>query len=121
MEYKKILIIFLNLLVLSVLFSEFVVAEEEEDIMLLGFELEKIVALFSGLLALILFIVTFFAYRRDGRDRMLYVSIAFLLFAVKSFLISSELIFPEVGLISLIAVFLDFVILLSFFYGILKK
>jgi hypothetical protein len=50
------------------------------------------------------------------------VTIAFLLFAVKGFLIASDIFFPnKTGWVDPIANFLDFGILLSFFFGIIKK
>jgi len=95
--------------------------ENDEDIEIYGLELEKLLSLFNGLLASVLFIITFVAYSRDQRKRLLYVSIAFLLFAFRSFIIASELFVGEVVLLDPLATVLDFVILLTFFYGLLRK
>lgn len=105
------------------LFVPFVIAQESEggDIELLGLELEKLLYLINGLIALILFVVAFMAYKRDGRKRLLFVSIAFLLLAVKGFLLSSELFIFDIGIIDPIAVILEFLAILSFFFGVLKK
>lgn len=94
---------------------------EDEDIMFLGLELEKLISFVNGVLAFILFLITFVTYRREYRKRLLYVSIAFALFSVRSFLISSELFIPEISWVDPASTVLDFVILLIFFMGLLKK
>ena len=86
-----------------------------------GIELDKVITLGSSLLATALFIISFIAYRRDGRKRLFYVTLAFFLFAIKGFLIASELFIPEMEWVDPVASFFDFAILLSFFFGILKK
>jgi len=107
--------------VMLIQFSSFALAEEHDDIQIVGLELEKLLNLGSGLLAAGLFILTIVAYKRNRNQRLLYVSIAFALFAVKGFLTSAELLYGDWALVDPIASFLDFVILLSFFFGILKK
>ena len=99
------------------------IAEDEDikDIKLLGLELEKLISLVNGLLSTILFVVALIAYKRDGRKRILFVSIAFLLFAIKNFLVASELFIPEIELIDPLATILEFAIILTFFFGVLKK
>ncbi len=86
-----------------------------------GIELDKVITLGSSLLATVLFIISFIAYRRDGRKRLLYITLAFFLFAIKGFLIISELFIPEREWVKPVASFFDFAILLSFFFGVLKK
>lgn len=86
-----------------------------------GIEVDEVITLGSSLLATALFIFSYIAYKRDGRRRLLYVTIAFFLFAVKGFLSASELFFPERDWVDPVASFLDFAILLSFFFGLLKK
>lgn len=98
-----------------------VLAEESGDILVGGFELEKLLNLGSGLLAIALFILTLYAYKRNKNKRLLYVSVAFLLFAVKGILISMEIFFGDWVWVDPVASILDFAILLSFFFGILKK
>ncbi len=99
-----------------------VIAQEDEgDITIYGIELELILSLISGILAIILFIITFAAYKRDGRKRLLFVSIAFLLFAVRGFLVSSALVIPEIEWFDPLAVLLEFAIIVSFFLGVVKK
>src|SRR3989344_6949103 len=90
-------------------------AEDDGNIELFGFELEKLLSLATGLLATVLFITAFIAYKRDGKKRLLYVSIAFLLFALKGFLVSSELFIPVSDIIDSIAVILEFAAILTFF------
>ena len=60
-------------------------AEEADDLTVAGFELEKLLNFGSGLLAAGLFAATSLAYRRTKNKRLVYVSIAFLLFAAKRF------------------------------------
>jgi hypothetical protein len=86
-----------------------------------GIELDKVITLGSSFLATVLFVISFIAYRRDGRRRLLYVTLAFFLFSIKGFLITSELFIPEREWVDPVASFFDFAILLSFFFGILKK
>jgi purine-cytosine permease-like protein len=101
----------------------FVYAQEinDGDIHVFGLELEKILAMVNAWIALFLFVVAFIAYRRDGRTRLFFVSLAFLLFSIKSFLMSSELFFPEIEWLAPVSIVLEFLVLLSFFYGVLKK
>ena len=92
-----------------------------EDLEVFGLELEKLLYLGSGILALLLSILTFLAYSRTKKDRLIYVSLAFLLFSIKSLLISTELFIPELPYVDPLSAFLDFFILLTFFYGVLKR
>ena len=94
---------------------------ELDDIMFFGFELEKLLGLVNGVLAISLFAITFTAFRREHRERMLFVSIAFLLFATRNFLFAHELFIEEIPIIDPILPIIDFFILLTFFYGMLKK
>ena len=114
-------ILFLVLILLSLFTPIISAAEEDGDIELFGFELEILLSLVNSLLATILFIVAFTAFRRDGRKRLLYVSIAFFLFALKGILVSSELFIPEIDLIDPIVMILESAIILSFFFGVLRK
>lgn len=99
-----------------------VFAEEfDEDWVLFGIEGEKLFNLCSGALALLLFVLTAVAYSRTRNGRLLYVSFAFFLYAIKGVLLSLELFFGEWGWVDPVAAVLDFFILLCFFRGILKK
>lgn len=95
--------------------------EEDDDLEVFGFELEKLLNLGSGLLSTGLFIVTLAAHARSNNKRLLYVSFAFALFAVKGFLTSLELFMPEFSWVDPVASMLNFAILLSFFIGVIKK
>jgi len=107
--------------IVLVLLCPAVLAEEADDVEVFGVEFEKVLNLGSGLLATALFILTSLAYRRTKRGRLLYVSAAFLLFAVKGVLTSLELFFGEWPWADPAASFLDFGILLSFIVGVMKK
>ena len=118
---------FLTVVILAILFFNFsavhALAESDgnEDTMFLGLELDKLIAFVNGVLAFVLFLITFVAYRREYRKRLLYVSVAFALFSIRSFLMSSELFMPEISWVDPVSTVLDFVILLTFFLGLLKK
>ena len=81
-----------------------------EDLEVFGLELEKLLYLGSGILALLLSILTFLAYSRTKKDRLIYVSLAFLLFSIKSLLISTELFIPELPYVAPLSAFLPFFI-----------
>ncbi len=119
---KNKILFYVILAILLVQLSSFVLAaEDKNDFEIFGLEAEKLLNLGSGLLATALFIVTFAAYKRTKRKRMIYISIAFLLFAIKGFLTSAELFFNDWVWIDPTASILNFAILLAFFFGVLKK
>ena len=95
--------------------------EENDDWQLFGLEGEKLFNLGSGILSTILFALTFIADRRTKQNRLLYVSLAFFLFAIKGYLGAQELFFEEWAWVDPTAAVLQFAILLSFFWGIVKK
>jgi len=113
------IILFLSLILVS---SPSAFAYGEDDIIVYpGIEADDLVTFCSSILASVLFVITVIAYKRDKRKRLLYVSVAFFLFAVKGFLSTAEMFFPQAGWTDLIASLLDFAILSSFFVGLLKK
>lgn len=118
---KNKILFSIMLAVMLIQLSSFAFAENGDDLEIFGLELEKLLNLGSGLLATGLFIFTITAYRRTKRKRLMYISIAFLLFALKGFLQSQELFFDEMPWVDPTASFLNFVILLSFFLGVMKK
>ena len=125
MKQKNFVILF-SMFILVLLISSFLVSAQveskENDTKVLGMDIDEIIVIGSSILSLFLFVITFVAYLRDGRKRLFYVAIAFFLFAVKGVLISLDAFFPEKGMwADPIANFLDFAILLSFFFGVVKK
>ncbi len=115
-------IILLLSLILVLSPSAFAYDEADDDIIIYpGIEADDLVTFCSSILASVLFVITVVAYKRDKRKRLLYVSVAFFLFAVKGFLLTAEMFFPQAGWTDLIASLLDFAILSSFFVGLLKK
>jgi hypothetical protein len=122
MVMKKIVFFVLFVLLLTD-FSTLVSAEEHEgEWELLGVEAEELFDLGSGILALVLCILTLAAYQRTKKKKLLYVSGAFALFAFKGFLTSlTELFFEELIWVDPLASVLNFAILLLFFIGVLKK
>jgi len=116
----------LPVLFVLVIMSSLVLAaeegEDENDLQAFGIGIDELITLGSSILAVTTFAITAISYKRDGRKKLLYVAIAFLLFAVKGFLIASDIFFPnKTGWVDPTANFLDFAILLSFFFGIIKK
>mgnify|MGYP000551332991 CR=1 FL=1 len=96
-------------------------AEEGDDIEVFGLELEKLLNLGSALLAVALLFITSIAYKRTKRSRLKYVCAAFLLFAIKGFLMSAELFFGDWSLVDPITSVLDFAIIIAFFIGMVKR
>jgi hypothetical protein len=86
-----------------------------------GIEIDILISVAVGILSVFLFIVSFNAYKKDGRQRLLFVTLAFFVFAVKGFLPALDEIF-SLGLepFELIAQILDFAILMLFFLGLVK-
>jgi hypothetical protein len=85
-----------------------------------GLDLESLIIIVSSILAVALFIISLLAYWRDKRIRLLFVTGAFFLFAIKGFLvvIGDN---PGESWIDTGAPLLDFGILLLFFLGLIKK
>jgi len=118
------LILFLVLILSTVIVSaaENSNLEENDLTTSTGIEIDNIVTLVASIMALTLFGLTYVSYKRDGRKRLLYVAIAFLLFAIKGIMLTSDIFYPQkAGWVDLGASLLDFGILLSFFLGLLKK
>jgi len=90
-----------------------------------GFDLIDVIALCPTLLAILLGIVSFMAYRRDQRKKFLIVTVAFAIFALKGILIIfGELVFPAILLqpaFYVVSSLLDFLVLLCIFFSITMK
>ncbi|MEK6983042.1 MAG: hypothetical protein AABX33_00580 [Nanoarchaeota archaeon] len=121
MGAKKFLNLFILMLIVQLPLLALAQEPENEDLMLFGLEFEKLLAFASAHLAAALALITLVAYFRTNRYKLLFVSLAFFLFSIKLFMISSELFVGEISLIDPLSAALDFVILLSFFYGVIKK
>lgn len=119
---KKNVMTILAIFVILTVIASFVCAQDddEEFVTASGLDVGNLLTLASSILALFLFAVTALAYHRDGRSRLLFVSVAFLLFALKGF-IASDFFFKEQNLLDLVASFLDFAILACFFTGLMRK
>lgn len=118
---KKIAILGILLACFIVLSSTSVMALEEDDLAIYGLEVEKLLNLASGVLATVLAVLTLFARKRTHNKRLDYVCAAFFIFAIKAFLMGSEIFLGEFPYIDPITVISDFVILITFFLGMLKK
>jgi formate hydrogenlyase subunit 3/multisubunit Na+/H+ antiporter MnhD subunit len=85
-------------------------------------EIEAIISFASSILAVFLLVVSFLAYKRDKRRRLLFVLAAFLLFAIKGVLFTLGEVISGLPLnLEPIALFLDFGILMLLFAGIVKE
>jgi hydrogenase/urease accessory protein HupE len=96
-------------------------AEDEQAIELVGVEVEELLDVVSAVLAIGLFSLTLVAYRRNQNKRLKYVMIAFLLFAIHGFISLFDLFGMEIEILGLLSSLLMFGVLLSFFYGVVKK
>ncbi len=96
--------------------------EASDTITVFGLDANSIIVALTSLLALALGIISFMAYRRDGRSKYLFVVLAFLLFALKGvLLVGSDLFSLTQPFLDITAHLLDFGVLLCFFAGIIKK
>lgn len=95
--------------------------DEDDDIEFFGIEGEELLALISAHLALALAFLTFVAYGRTNNSKLLLVGIAFSLFSLRLFMEASELFIGEIELLDPLSVVLDFIVLLLFFIGVVKK
>ena len=120
---NKVIALNLTIIIFAFLFSTQILAASENDLVVYsGIELDNLITLTSSVLSIILFALTYMAYKRSRKNKLVYIAIAFLLFSIKGFLISSDIFFQNKGSwVDPVANLLDFVILLSFFFGMIKK
>jgi hypothetical protein len=121
-KYKllSMAIIFL-LLAISVIFVLFGSNLNEGGNVGFGIDADSLVTIATGILAAILLVISVIAYKEDKRKRLLFVTGAFLLFAIKGFLLVSDMFFPQGAWVDPASHMLDFIILLFFFLGLIKK
>lgn len=110
-------------IIAGILASVAVLATETADASTIqGMDVTTIILIGSTVLALALGIISLIAYRRDGRKKLLLVTAAFGLFALKgALLLVSDWIALQQPYLDVIASLLDFAVLICFFIGILKK
>jgi hypothetical protein len=110
-------------------------ADSDEAVGILSTNTDLIITITSSILAVVLFVISFFAYIADRRTRFLFVMAAFFLFAVKGVLIALNdlnnlglliglldyLIKPFSGILTPLSRLLDFGVLIFFFLGMLRK
>ncbi|NPE30804.1 hypothetical protein HNV12_23190 [Methanococcoides sp. SA1] len=83
---------------------------------------DNIIVLLSSLLALLLFVIAFLTYVRERRQKLLFVTGAFLYYFLMTFLDATEEFFPKNGdTIEFIASSFNFIVLLLFSIAILTK
>jgi len=88
-----------------------------------GFEAEELLNVAIGVFALILMVLSLSAYRRTRLSRLLIVSAAFGLFAVEVVITQLDFFVFTLGFETeqIITTFMDFVILLLFFFAVIRK
>ncbi len=87
-----------------------------------GLDMTDAIVIATSVLAIILGAISAVAYARDGRTKLLFVTLAFFIFALKGvFIIGSDLLSLQQPFLDIIANLLDFVVLLCFFFGMMKK
>ncbi|MFA5347544.1 MAG: hypothetical protein WC294_05365 [Methanoregula sp.] len=84
---------------------------------------DHIIVIFSTTLALVLGIISFVGYRRDGRTKVLLVTLAFMIFTIKGvFIVSGDLFGKRVDpFFDIVENLLDFGILACLFFGMTMK
>jgi len=98
MKNKSIFCIILLFFLMQI---PFISAEEteDEDLEIFGLEVEKTIQLFfSGILALALSILTYLAYKKSNKNKLRIIALAFFLYSIKTFLLSSELFIEEIAI-----------------------
>ncbi len=111
-------------------------AQGSEEIGQLPTSIHIAVTLLSSVLSVVLFAVSFYAYRTDRRSRFLFVMAAFFLFAIKGVMIAlvdlngleipafnilSEVVHPFAWALTTLSSLLDLGALILFSLGLLKK
>jgi len=86
-------------------------------------DLETAVSIAACVLAFFLFAISVFAYKREKRKRLFYVTAAFFVFAIEEALNAIQEAFLETKYPSLEGeiLTLSFVVLILFFIGLIKK
>ena len=73
---KTTFAILFSILLIFLINSTTAQSEEDGNYLIKGVELEKLLALLNAWIATFLFVLAFMAYKRDGRKRLFYVSLA---------------------------------------------
>lgn len=100
----------------------FALAETNDVSRIQGLDVNDIIIVFTSISAFILGVLSLMAYQRDGREKFLFVTLAFFIFASKGiFVIGNDLLSLQQPSLDIIAHSLDFLVLLCFFVGMIKK
>ena len=86
-----------------------------------GLDINEIITIFTSILAIILGVISFIAYRRDQRSKFLLVTLAFAIFALEGVLIVGSDVLSLGRFPDIIASLLDFVMLVCIFLSITLK
>lgn len=97
-------------------------ADANSTSMLQNLDIVDFIIFCASILAAALGVISFIAYRRDGRARFLLVTAAFSIFALKGvFLIAGDMVIVEQIFLDVIANLLDFAVLICFFLAFMMK
>jgi hypothetical protein len=121
---KRDLLVFFIVLVclLSQVTTSAVCAAADSPVKGIRWDISDIIVLSTTVLAAILGSISFIGYRRDGRTKVLLVTGAFLLFALRGvFILSGDPFTFREPLFDIIANTLDFGVLVCFFIGMTMK
>ncbi|HIH31879.1 TPA: hypothetical protein HA235_04165 [Candidatus Woesearchaeota archaeon] len=118
MKLKNLFVMFVIMIMLTPIIAA---VDEGNEIKINNIELDKILNIGSSILALVLAILTILAFQKSKKSKLLYISAAFLLFFIKTFLIGAEIFFGEWPWVDPASSLADFGILILFFIGIMRK
>jgi hypothetical protein len=108
--------------VLLIATPAFALAERNDAVTTHGLDINDLIVVSTSILSFVLGAISFVAYRRDGRAKFLFVTLAFFIFASKGILIiGNDLLSLQQPYLDIVAHSLDFVVLLCFFIGMVKK
>jgi hypothetical protein len=108
--------------ILSMVATSTVCAAEAGTVKPIHWDISDIIILSTTVLAAVLGIISFIGYRRDGRTKVLLVTGAFLLFAMRGvFILSGDPFTLRQPLFDIVANLLDFGVLACFFLGMTMK
>jgi hypothetical protein len=85
-----------------------------------GNNLDTAVHMLTAIVALMVFCVSLKSYLKIKREKFFYVCMAFLFFAIREILAAANIIYFANPLITAITHFIDLVIILLFFIGVIK-
>jgi hypothetical protein len=122
MKRDLLVVLVILVCVLSLVATSTVCAADAVTVKGVRWDISDIIVLSTTVLATALGIISFIGYRRDGRTKVLLVTGAFLLFALRGvFILSGDPFTLREPLFDIVANLLDFGVLACFFFGMTMK